>query len=162
MGVAAAAVDPFALDKLLPVGIVRLEREVDIPLEDKTPATAHYSDWSSLAPFLYSHRIHLSSSSSGTFNELDVLERGQCLKSQWRFRDGMVHVRVYLVPNDLAGVQGRLAMKNRKSDELSTRKECLKSLLCHVVCSLTAWEDNHIGRDDMNVMTPCETVRDPF
>lgn len=66
----------------------------------------------------------------------------------------VMYLRVYLVPFDLANVQGRLRTRDEATILVPARK-CLKSLLQQLVTDVALWE----GNDEPSSSTPRSFIR---
>ena len=144
--------DVFALKDLLSAGVVHLhlESESESVIE---PAVAESDDWSSLTPFLGTHKLCVIASSQPRLRRLDFLVRNHILRATWRviICDDviLVHVRVYLIPGDLRGAHECLIATSRnKQKPMLQGRQALISLLSDTNRSAKAWVHCPVSDDD--------------
>ena len=135
--IAAPALTPYALGNLLPAGTVHL------PITpDESSCDHHHSEdgWHAFRCLPMLQRL-VAPEDDLLLRELDFLIAHSFISCTCRLSrlGNVLNVRVYLIPHDLANVQGRLRVRD-EATILAPARRCLKVLLQRIVQDDTLWE----------------------
>lgn len=131
---------PFAVQKLLPAGILALPISQPPDLKNICDHTHSTDGWhafpgKALLP-------HLMDQESETLCcHLDFLVKHKFLTVQCRIGDSgtMLVLRIFIIPYDLPGVQGKLRLRNESSD-LKPARLCFQDVLPRIVQEKCLWD----------------------
>lgn len=130
---------PFALRKLLAAGTIHLQ--LNTLSQHQVCAHSHAEDdWHILQPSRL--LTHIKEEVELTLcRELDFLIHHEFLLATYREFNDMMSIRIYIVPYDLANVQGRL--RNRKEAIVSPARRYFQRLLPRISQDIASW--NGVG-----------------
>jgi hypothetical protein len=135
--IAVSPLGPYALGNLLPAGTIHL------PVSPSESSCDHHHDedgWHTLRGRPILQRL-LTPEDDLLLRELDFLITHLFISCTCRLNrlGNVLHVRIYLIPHDLANVQGRLRIRD-EATILSPARRYLKVLLQRIVQDDTLWE----------------------
>ncbi|KAJ7154205.1 hypothetical protein C8R46DRAFT_1356943 [Mycena filopes] len=131
---------PWALHNFLAYGTISMRLEVDaiqqFRPEVQDSATSEEDGWTAFSPDTI--RKYLGQEDQLTINQLDFLVLKKFISVSFSLLENSIVFRIYLIPYDLARVQGQLRV--RKDEVLGPARRLLKSLIPRLSRNPECWE----------------------
>lgn len=156
-GASSSQSPPFSLANLLPLGTLQF----NIISTEYHCDHAHAEDgWHDFRPFDLIRKLRKPDFNDALGSALNFLVDNEFIRGTCRLHSpGVLLVRIYIIPFDLPGVQGRLTMRARPKDVPLHARQFLRVVFSNIVQDPSSWAGYHTSDHPPLFPSPCSVCQ---